>query len=92
VPRNDFFIILATAISGMPKPEIAFYRGSWGERSCPRGATASHSVSELDTQPSNWEAELYHWAIATLAKSSSSIPMCQVMLRCVDGELLRNQR
>jgi len=29
----------------MPMLEIASYRGSWGERSCPRGATALHSVS-----------------------------------------------
>jgi len=28
------FFILATAISGMPMPEIAPYRDSWGERSC----------------------------------------------------------
>jgi len=31
--------------SGMSMPEIVSYRGGWGERSCPRGATAFHSVS-----------------------------------------------
>ena len=40
-----FFIILATAINDIPMPEIASYRGSWGERSCPRGSTALQSVS-----------------------------------------------
>jgi len=42
--KEIVFIILATAISVIRMPEIA-YRGSWGERSCPRGATALHSVS-----------------------------------------------
>jgi len=42
---KKFFIILAAAISGIPMREIASYRGSWGEWSCPRGATALHSVS-----------------------------------------------
>jgi len=42
---KNFFIILATAISGIPMPEIASYRGSWGEWSCRRGATVLHSVS-----------------------------------------------
>jgi len=43
--QEIFFIILATAISGIPMSEIASYRGSWGERSCPRGAAVLHSVS-----------------------------------------------
>jgi len=36
-----FYIILATAMSGMPLPEIR----SLGERSCPRSTTAIHSVA-----------------------------------------------
>jgi len=86
---------LATTISGIPMPEIASYRGSWSERSCPRpkgryGVTLS--VGELDIQPSNWETEIYYLAIVTPAKSSSPLPRCQVMLWCAVGELLRNQR
>jgi len=73
---TNFFIALATAISGIPMPEIASYRGSWSERSCPRSATALHSVSV------NWthnlpvlRRKLHHWAIATPAKSSSPMPV-----------------
>jgi len=50
------------------------------------------SIGELDTQPSTWETNLYHWAIATPTKSLSPMPRCQVMLWCAVGELLRNQR
>ena len=62
--KNFFFIIiLATEISDMPMPEIASHQGSWGERSCPRGATALHSVSvnwthNLPTERRNSTTEL----------------------------------
>jgi len=39
-----FYLILVTAIisrSGLK----TFYRGGWGKRSCPRSATASHSMA-----------------------------------------------
>jgi len=32
-------------------------RGGWGERSCPRSATAIHSMAGSNTQPSSWEAD-----------------------------------
>jgi len=41
-------------------------RGGWGKRSCPKSATAIHSVA-VD-RPSNFPIErrtLYHWATAT---------------------------
>jgi len=54
---------LATAISVIPMPEIASYRGSWDKRSCPRGATALHSVAvnwthNLPTERRNATTEL----------------------------------
>ena len=50
--------------SGMPMPEISSYRGSWGERSCPSGATGwfghttfqlwgGHSTTELSSPQHN---------------------------------------
>jgi len=40
-----FFHDFGDSNSGMPLPEIASYRGSWGERSYPTGASAFHSMS-----------------------------------------------
>ena len=91
--KKCFFIILATAISGMPTPEICFLPGQFRLTILPKDHHGeSLSVCELDTQPSNWERTLYHWAIAAAAKSSSPMPRCQEMLWCAVGALLRNQR
>jgi len=88
-----FFIILATAISGMPTPEIYSLPGQFGWWSCPRSTTASHSVSVSRSHNLPVERRtLYHWAIAAAAKSSSPMPQCQEMLWCAVGALLRNQR
>jgi len=58
--------------------KYASYRGSWGERSCPRSATAIHSVSVNRTNNLPIERwTLHHWAIAASAKSSSAMPRCQ---------------
>jgi len=60
VPRNDFFIILATATSGMSTPEICFLPGQFRLTILPMEQHAeSLSVRELDIclQPSNWEAD-----------------------------------
>jgi len=57
VPSNAFFIILATAISGMPTPEIRFLPGQFRLTILPKVHQGeSLSVCELDTQPPNWEA------------------------------------
>jgi len=61
--QEIFSVTLATAISVIPMPEIASYRGSWGKRSCPRGATALHSVAvnwthNLPTERQNATTEL----------------------------------
>ena len=39
-----FFFILAMDIGGRPKSELCFLPAGWGERSCPRSATAVHLV------------------------------------------------
>jgi len=58
VPRNAFFTILATAISGMPMPEICFLPGQLRLTILPKVHHGeSPRVCELDTQPSNWEAD-----------------------------------
>jgi len=51
---KKFSIILATVISGIPMREIASYRGSWGEWSSPRGATALHSDCAPNHMPLIW--------------------------------------
>jgi len=54
VPINDFFIILATAINGMPTPEICFLSGQLKRTVLPKEHHGeSLSVRDLDTQPSN---------------------------------------
>jgi len=85
VSRKVFFNDFGDSKGGMPLPEISSYRGSWGERSCPRGAMALHSVSI------NWthnlpivRRTLYHWAIVITAQSSSPKPRCQVMCGSLD--------
>ena len=61
VPRNVFFIILATAISGMPTPEICFLPGQLKRTLLPKERYGdSRSVGESDTQPSSWERALFH--------------------------------
>jgi len=56
--KKCFFIILATAISGMPTPEICFLPGQFRLTILPKDHHGeSLSVCELDTQPSNWEAD-----------------------------------
>jgi len=58
VPRNVFFIILATAISGMPAPEICFLPEQFRLTNLPKEHHGeSLSVCELDTQPSSWEVD-----------------------------------
>jgi len=53
-----FFTILAMAISGMPTPEICFLLGQFRLTILPNEHHGeSLSVCELDTQPSNWEAD-----------------------------------
>ena len=67
----------------MPMPEISSYRGSWGERSCPRDATAFHSMSvNLTHNLPIVKRTLCHWAIVAPVQSSSLMPRCQVMLWC----------
>ena len=44
-----------TEIGGMPT-NCASFRGGWGQRSCPMGAMAVHSV--IEHQPSDWEADI----------------------------------
>jgi len=90
--REVFFYDFGDSTNDMPLPGISSYRGSWGERSCPRSATAFHSVSV------NWihnlpivRRTLYHRAIVAPAQSSSPMPWCQVMLWRDGGALLRNQ-
>jgi len=74
--KKCFFIILATAISGMPTPEICFLPGRFRLTILPKYHHGeSLSVCELDRQPSNWEADtLPLRAIAAPAKSSSPMP------------------
>jgi len=56
--KKCFFIILATAISGMPTPEICFLPGQFRLTIMPKVHHGeSLRVCELDTQPSNWEAD-----------------------------------
>jgi len=56
--QEMFFIILTTAISGMPKPEICFFPGQFRRTILPKEHHGeSLSVCELGTQPSNWEAD-----------------------------------
>ena len=53
-----FFIISATAISGISTREICFLPGNFRRTILPRERYGdSLSVSESDTQPSNWEAD-----------------------------------
>ena len=53
-----FFIVLATAISGMPTLQICFLPGKFRLTILTREHHGeSLSVCELDTQPSNWEAD-----------------------------------
>ena len=56
--KKHSFIILATAISGMPTPEICFFPGQFRLTILPKEHHGkSLSVCELDKQPSNWEAD-----------------------------------
>ena len=58
VPRYAFFIILATAVSGIPTPERCFLPGQFRPTILAKEHYGeSLSVCELDTQPSNWEAD-----------------------------------
>jgi len=63
VPRK-VLLCFGDSNSGMPMPEISSYRGSWGERSCPSGATGwfghttfqlwgGHSTTELSSPQHN---------------------------------------
>jgi len=56
VPR--FFLILATSISGMPTPDTWFLPRQLRRTILPKEHYGdSLSVSESDTQPSNWEVD-----------------------------------
>jgi len=58
VPRNVFFLILATGISGMPTSEICFLPRQFRLTILPKEHHGeSLSVCELYTQLSNWEAD-----------------------------------
>jgi len=53
-----FFIILATAINGMPAPEIFFLPGQFRLTILPKEHHDEPlGVCELDTRPYNWEAD-----------------------------------
>jgi len=55
---NEFFFIFATAIGGMPMPEICFLPRQLTGTILPKQRHGnSLSVGESDTQPSNWEAD-----------------------------------
>jgi len=54
VPKNDFSLILAPAISGKPAPEICFLSVEFRLAVLP---IESLNICELDTQLSNWEAD-----------------------------------
>jgi len=56
--QEIYFFILATAISGIPTREMCFLPGKLRRTILPRERYGdSLSVGELDTQPSNWEAD-----------------------------------
>jgi len=58
VPSNVFLIMLATAISGIPTPEICFLPGRFRRTILPKEHHGeSLSVCDMDTQPSSWEAD-----------------------------------
>jgi len=87
-----FITILATAISGMPAPEICFLPGQFRWTILPKEDHGEHSVSVYWTHNLPIERRtLYDWAIATPAKSSSPMLGIRIML-CAVGALLRNQR
>jgi len=74
VSRNVFYDF-GDSNTGMPMPEIASYRGSWGERSCPRCAKAFHSVSVNCTHNLPIvRRTLYHLAVIAPTQSSSPMP------------------
>jgi len=76
-----FFHDFGDSNSGMPLPEIASYRGSWGERSYPTGASAFHSMSmNLTHNLPIMRRTINHWATDAPVQSSSPMPRCQVML------------
>jgi len=53
-----FFIILATAISGMPMPEICFLPGWFRRTILPNSHHGdSQSGRGSNTQPADWEAD-----------------------------------
>jgi len=70
--------ICLTPIGGRPKPEWCFCRGSCGELSCPRSATASHSGA-ADRAPNLpvGRRTPYHWAKSFL---------------CIDKTYLENKK
>jgi len=56
--KKCLFISFATAISGMPVPEICFLPGQLGRTNLPKERYGdSLSGGESDTQPSSWEAD-----------------------------------
>ena len=56
--QENFFIILATAISDMPTLEICFLPGQFRLKILPKEPHGeSLNVCESDRQPSNWEAD-----------------------------------
>jgi len=58
VPRNVFFIILATAISDMPMPEICFLPGPFRRTILPKEHHGdSPSGRGSNSQPSDWQAD-----------------------------------
>ena len=55
---QEFFFILATAISGMLTPEICILPGQFRLTILPKEHHGeSLGVCDLDTQPSNWETD-----------------------------------
>jgi len=82
-----FFIVSATAISGMPTPEICFLPGQFRLTILPKEHHGeSLSVCELDTQPFNWDVETTT-GLSPLQRNIRR--QCLGVRRCYDVQLER---
>jgi len=70
--QEMLFFNLATAVNGMPTPEMCLLPGQWRWTLLP-GAQKRFSQWLWITQPSIWGGHC-HWAIADIAKSLSPMP------------------
>jgi len=58
-------LILATAVGGRPKPELCFLPGRLRLTLLPKEGYGNSLIGcGSNTQPSTWEADIYHWANA----------------------------